>query len=184
MARERKPNESAIQNMIAFLIDLQSQSDYDYLLDHVSITFLATKHKVSQTAGSILKELGIIEVDESKHSWKWKANNPERKMALMVLDKLLQKRKPGIYTPLFPYMAKMVTLLEEISAKLNNVSPIENNAIQGFKTIDKTFEVFKAVTTGIYSHSGVNSPFAFNYVNEQIIKVTEDLLKQYNEKFK
>lgn len=196
--RERIQNEKAVNNMLAFLREVNERCETGNLK---SITWLCVKHEISKTAGTACKELKIVVSEEGIYKWVPKAP-PGRHMALEILDNLLHRSKKKIDSPVFPDMAAFA---DKIVAKLDSIATQNENGFKGvkgrllgralpqasmagnglFSEVESKqsvkIDLLKSVLTGLYSGRvlGDLTPQIIGELNLSAVTVVDDVYNKF-----
>lgn len=177
--REKKVLQKTIDKYVDFL-DLVKAKAYGEYGALSNIDELIANSQINKSVTKALTDLKMVEFI-SKTQWTWLVGEPDKQMALKVLDYLLHIKKPTTQPPLFPEWATtQIALLKEISQSLTNLQAKENKGSKGLKLLqeDKLFELVKAIATGVYSKQGAINESGDN--NVKIIGAAKGLLKIYN----
>lgn len=188
MSRIRRANEKAIEKTLHFLTDLKIASDNNHFI--LSTTEMQQLHGISKSTYSICKKLGIID-----KTGKWVTVNPNREMALQILEVLRQQASKRIDVALSD---DFVTAIDRLTTSMNTLStqnekslksPLLSRALNQAEQIhgnhlfsqvesdeSKKFELLKAIASGWYADPSVMD---FSSSNNRIIEATEDLFNKF-----
>lgn len=175
--REKKCLESTVDKYINFLIAVKANENDKY----ASMDYLIEQHKINKSVRKTLITLFIIDY-KSNNFWHYLSFEPDRKLALTVLDHLLEKGKKSRHTPIAG-MEAFVTAVER------NTEAINRNAIEVNKLLktrenrlgDNTGDLFRVDSDRLYIAGQMVSLFrdAFEYNqvgDEQAISRTSDFI--------
>lgn len=129
--RTRTANNNAVENIIAYLKQVKLFSNGNNHSHIHSLSSIARDFNVSNTTGVVLKEAKII-MSLSCYDWTWLTTEPNRELALVVMDKLLHRVKKEVVTAI-PGFSEIGCLLKEISDKITIGMSENNNRSQGLK---------------------------------------------------
>lgn len=211
--RQKTPLESTVQKYIEFLIAVRNHAlphDCQFTLKN-----LVSNYKINKTVIIALHKLDIAKLNKgSKSKWFWMKDEvqPDRQLALTVLNFLLELNKKQIVTPITGLDAETKGYLKAIHDHLINTTPKQNNLTGGLKQgllskalnqsqvsagnhlfsqvesdESKKFELLKAISGGVYEASlkfimSSADTASIETTNEFIITATEDLFNKFFKK--
>lgn len=190
--REKKPLEKTVEKYIEFLKMLKLYSNFDENREGaITLKEFIAQGKINKNIYSTLLNLHIIDL-ERPTKWNYLSFEPDRKLALTVLDNLLVKNKKSRHTPIAG-MEAFVTAVER------NTEAINRNAIEINKLLktrenrlgDNTGDLFRvdserlllfsAIATAIYGKPN-NSLSPFSALNNAILEATDNALAKLKAK--
>lgn len=200
--RVKKPLEATISKYVDFLNEVKDYS-YPHKSVFVTIQFRIKNNHINKSVLPAMIKMEIIKL-VNDNEWNWMAGEPDRKMALEVLNFCLELNKKQITTPISGFESEIIAYVKEIRDNLIHNTTKQTDSVHGLKSgllskalnqaevsqtnhlftqieteQSKKFELLKAVTSGWYAQYDHITPF--QNVNDKIILATDDL---YNKFFK
>jgi hypothetical protein len=195
--REKKCLPKTIEKYVEFLHYIKEHSlPYKPEIDLNDIIKL---FKINKTILRALKELSIIDTTDCK-TWEYLSFNPDKTLALSVLNYILEIEKKQKVV-LLPGFTESVALLQKISEKMDTYVTQTRVFNQGAKNAPKEVDMFaeqnqkfrdrvsiaKHIASGVYQQfyeETVTEPFNIynsehcHHLNNQIVLAADDLLSK------
>lgn len=180
--RQKSVTFKTVNKYINFLNAIKNHNK-DHKLP-TPIEQLVADFNINKTIIKALEVLNIIKRN-SKTSWEWLADEPDKKMALTILDYLLHLKKPQQPALLPEYITQITSLLKEISEKLTPHQTIEESGEKGLKISDRIY-LAGQIASAVYGEFGINTTGitdpAIKTTNDTILFITDNLLSKINGK--
>lgn len=197
MSRQRSANEQAIDKTLKYLFEVKNLCKPIF---NVYPTIQAERNGISKSSGSALKTLGIIK-HLGKNKYEWLKGEPDRQMALLILEKLRVRQQKTIDSPVLPNMGALIEAVNSLTEKLTLTSNLPKHRTVEPKTpslfADQEskeairLKILCSITSGVYNmeyKETVSEPFSIyspehvHHLNNAIIEATEDLMNKFNSK--
>lgn len=194
--RQKRVLSHIQEKYIAFLTMLKEKQ-----FDGESLKYLVQINKINKSVIKAMRELGIIEY-KNDNLYKWITDDNFNKIALELLNYLLELNKKQIVTPIAGLDAETKGYLKAIHDHLIHSATKQDNPIQGLKQPllskalnqvqqsagnnlfsqvetkqSQKFELLKAVAGGWYAQYDPITPFEI--LNDSILKATDDLYDKF-----
>lgn len=130
--RQKKPLESIVLKYIDFLKEVQSYA-VPNTTRYKTIQERIKEASINKSVLIALRKLEIIHLIDD-YTWDWFNGDPNKNLALEVLNYLLELNKKQIVTPITGLDAETKGYLKAIHDHLINATPKQNNSTEGTKT--------------------------------------------------
>jgi len=193
MGRIRKANEDAIYKTISFLHDLKNKIDNNKWF---SATDLQERHNISKSTFSATKYFEIVVEKDGKFIWS--KGEPNREMALLILEKLRVRQQKTAEPVKLPGFEDNIARIESLLTEIRDNAKVQQSLSNGLKTRDKPQTLFSdqeqrqrdriyiagqiasnafGVCFGSVKGNGLEDHY-YPTINDGIIAITDDLLNK------
>jgi len=137
MSRVRSANEKSIEKTINFLYDLKFRVDRS---NNTESTYLQEKYNISKSTFSVVKKLKIVTSENGKFIWS--KGEPNREMALLILEKLRVRQQKTAEPIKLPGFEDNIARIESLLTEIRDNAKIQQVLSNGLKTREKPQSLF------------------------------------------
>jgi hypothetical protein len=137
MSRVRSANEKSIEKTINFLYDLKFRIDRS---NNTESTYLQEKYNISKSTFSVVKKLKIVTSENGKFIWS--KGEPNREMALLILEKLRVRQQKTAEPVKLPGFEDNIARIESLLTEIRDNAKIQQVLSNGLKTREKPQSLF------------------------------------------
>lgn len=173
--RQRTVNEQAANKTLVFLKDVHVKC---LAISSINFSKLYDEHRVSKSTASCMIKLGILN-SVGEGYYHWIGNEPNREMALQVLELLRRRNDKMVAVPLtgFESLVDSLAIIAEgmkRQPKSSNETKENNFFTPADKKQDDLIKIVSAIAGGVYNNW--NDLNDYSAINIRIVTAAQDLL--------